>query len=176
MGSFGYALTLGAMSEMATALRRPAEARRYAELAAAAKADFHKAFYSPRFGAYGGDAGAVQSLTVPALVLDSPPAVLRQLCSGGEGCAAEAGMPRQPGRWDRHQGPLPSSPTTADARSRCNRVTPSLQSRHAFTAIVSRSRCNRVTPQVDGELDVQDDANGRRWDLAFGFKASYGEI
>jgi hypothetical protein len=35
------------------------------------------AFYSPRFGAYGGDAGAVQLLTAPALVIDASPAALK---------------------------------------------------------------------------------------------------
>ena len=111
----------------------------------------------------GSSAPDLAAAAAPSPLLDSPPPVLRQLCSGGEGCAAEAGMPRQPGRWDRHQGPLPRSQTTADARSRCNRVTPSLQSRHAFTAIASRSRCNRVTPSLQSCHALAAIASRRRW-------------
>lgn len=77
MGSFGYVQTLRAMAQMAIVLKKAEQSRRYAGLAAAATSDFHKAFYSPQFSAYGGDDGAVQSLTVPALVIDAPPATLK---------------------------------------------------------------------------------------------------
>eukprot|EP01047_Picozoa_sp_COSAG01_P021425 COSAG01_NODE_1242_length_11084_cov_178.815112_2_plen_282_part_00 len=77
MGSFGYVQTLQAMAQMAAVLHRAGAARRYHQMAATATADFHRAFYSPQFGAYGGDAGAVQSLTVPALVLGAAPPALK---------------------------------------------------------------------------------------------------
>eukprot|EP00035_Acanthoeca_spectabilis_P001493 m.80571 g.80571 ORF g.80571 m.80571 type:complete len:886 (-) comp10914_c0_seq1:148-2805(-) len=77
MGSFGYIQTLHAMADVATALNEFNASKRYATLAATATSSFHGVFYNPQFGAYGGDAGAMQSLTVPALVINSPPAALK---------------------------------------------------------------------------------------------------
>ena len=49
---------------MATVLNKTADAQRYETLNMNATKQFHATFYNPHSGAYGGDAGAVQSLTV----------------------------------------------------------------------------------------------------------------
>eukprot|EP00038_Savillea_parva_P031128 m.83033 g.83033 ORF g.83033 m.83033 type:complete len:249 (+) comp9514_c0_seq2:53-799(+) len=61
------------MSKMATLLGKTSDATRYESLATNATQVFHSTFYNPSFHAYGGDDGAVQSLTIPALVIDSAP-------------------------------------------------------------------------------------------------------
>jgi hypothetical protein len=76
MGSFNYILGLRAMASMAEVLGNASAAQRYNSTATAATGLFHNAFWSAKFGEYGGDAGAVQSLTTPALFIDSPPANL----------------------------------------------------------------------------------------------------
>ena len=73
MGAFNYVLALRAMAEMATVLGNSSMADRYSTHASAATTGFHKAFYNPTAKAYGGDPGAVQSLSTPAIVIDSPP-------------------------------------------------------------------------------------------------------
>ena len=76
MGGFNFVLDLRAMSEMALVLGKPTDASRYASLAEVATASFHSAFWSPQFHAYGGDYGAIQTLTLPALAIGAPPAAL----------------------------------------------------------------------------------------------------
>jgi hypothetical protein len=73
MGAFNYVLGLKAMAEMATTMGDAGNATRYAALAEAATGGFHAAFFNPQLDAYGGDAGAVQTLTTPALAINSPP-------------------------------------------------------------------------------------------------------
>ena len=53
-----------------------ANATRYDNLAKAATAEFHAAFFNSALGEYGGDDGATQSLSAPALAIGSPPANL----------------------------------------------------------------------------------------------------
>ena len=74
MGSFNYVLGLRAMAKMAAVVGNLPLAARYNTTAAAATAEFHKVFSSPKYNEYGGDVGAVQSLTTPALFIDAPPA------------------------------------------------------------------------------------------------------
>ena len=76
MGGFNYVLGLRAMASMADALGNASQAVRYSGLASKATAAFHTAFWNPTVDAYGGDVGATQSLTTPALFIDSPPASL----------------------------------------------------------------------------------------------------
>ena len=76
MGSFNYVLGLKAMAEMAGVVGNTSAAARYTSIATKATADFHAAFWNPAMQQYGGDAGAVQSLTTPALFINSPPANL----------------------------------------------------------------------------------------------------
>jgi hypothetical protein len=73
MGGFNYVLALRAMANMATVLSKTTEAAYYESLAMNATHAFHTTFYNAAMGAYGGDQGAVQSLTLPALVIGSPP-------------------------------------------------------------------------------------------------------
>lgn len=77
MGGFNYVLALKAMSQMAKALGKANDMTRYATLADAARQSFHSVFYNTATGTYGNDFGAVQSLTLPALDIGSPPAELR---------------------------------------------------------------------------------------------------
>jgi hypothetical protein len=49
---------------------------RYNTTANAATAEYHKAFWNPEFNEYGGDVGAIQSLSTPALFIDAPPTAL----------------------------------------------------------------------------------------------------
>ena len=77
MAGFNFVLTLRAMGSMAAALGNPGDAARYSALAAAATSGFHAAFYNASAKAYGDDAGAVQSLTLPALDIGAPPAAIR---------------------------------------------------------------------------------------------------
>ena len=73
MGGFNYVLVLRAMAGMATLLGHGADAANYTALAAGATAAFHRTFFNPALGRMGGDLGAVQSLTVPALAIGSAP-------------------------------------------------------------------------------------------------------
>jgi hypothetical protein len=74
MGGFSYVEGLRAMSRIATVLGNHSAAARYERLAIAGKEEFHSYFYDPVRGRYGGDEGAIQSLTLPALLIGSPPA------------------------------------------------------------------------------------------------------
>lgn len=76
MGSFNYVLGLRAMAAMAATIDNISFAVRYNTSAAVATAGFHKAFWSLEHGEYGGDLGATQSLTAPALFIGAPPAAL----------------------------------------------------------------------------------------------------
>lgn len=76
MGAFNYVLGLQAMASMAAVVGNSSAAARYTAIAAKATSDFHTAFWNPAMNQYGGDAGAVQSLTTPALFIESPPANL----------------------------------------------------------------------------------------------------
>lgn len=78
MGAFNYVLGLRAMADMATFLGNTSSAARYASIASTATAGFHAAFYNSELHAYGGDLGAVQSLTTPALQINAMPAALKQ--------------------------------------------------------------------------------------------------
>jgi hypothetical protein len=62
---------------MAKVLGKANDMTRYAAIADAARQSFHSAFYNQVTGTYGNDWGAVQSLTLPALDIGSPPAELR---------------------------------------------------------------------------------------------------
>lgn len=73
MGAFNYVLGLRSMATMAALQGDSVAVARYNSSAATATGLFHKAFWVPEMEAYGGDAGAVQSLSTPALVIDSPP-------------------------------------------------------------------------------------------------------
>ena len=64
------------MASMASSLGNSTASTRYASLASTATSSFHSAFYNTKMGQYGGDSGAVQSLTLPALFIHSPPAQL----------------------------------------------------------------------------------------------------
>lgn len=61
------------MAEMATVLGNKNATQRYQSLADAATAEFHLLFFNTTARQYGGDLGAVQSLSLPALEIDSPP-------------------------------------------------------------------------------------------------------
>ena len=76
MGGFSYVLGLRAMSRMAATLGNSSAAARYAELAETGTGEFHKYFYNSSVGRYGGDEGAIQSLSLPALKIGSPPPAL----------------------------------------------------------------------------------------------------
>eukprot|EP01046_Picozoa_sp_COSAG06_P011309 COSAG06_NODE_642_length_13482_cov_21.927296_7_plen_243_part_00 len=76
MGGFSYVLGLRAMSGMATVLGHSSAAAQYSQLASKATAEFHSYFFNSSVGRYGGDIGAIQSLSLPALKIDSPPASL----------------------------------------------------------------------------------------------------
>ena len=73
MGGFSYVMGLEAMSRMAKLMGRHAHSVRYARLAEDGRKDFHTLFYNTSVGRYGGDIGAIQSLTIPALQIGSPP-------------------------------------------------------------------------------------------------------
>ena len=64
------------MAKMAAIMGNTSLSDRYSQTADRGVTSFHQAFYNPAFGAYGGDAGAVQSLTSPALLIGSPPDTL----------------------------------------------------------------------------------------------------
>eukprot|EP00039_Didymoeca_costata_P030726 m.31059 g.31059 ORF g.31059 m.31059 type:complete len:1152 (-) comp8275_c0_seq1:33-3488(-) len=76
MGSFNYILGLRAMSQMASAMGLTSDSQRYAGLADAATHGFHTAFFNTQMQQYGGDMGAIQSLSTPALFIGSPPTQL----------------------------------------------------------------------------------------------------
>ena len=76
MGGFSYVLGLHAMSRMAGVLGHRGAAARYAQLAGDGTKEFHRRFYNASLGRYGGDLGAIQSLTLPALKIGSPPAAI----------------------------------------------------------------------------------------------------
>eukprot|EP01047_Picozoa_sp_COSAG01_P034302 COSAG01_NODE_2570_length_7441_cov_2.829202_4_plen_355_part_00 len=76
MAGFNYVLGLQAMAAMAAALGKTNDNLRYAKLADQARQGFHAAFYEGKTGTYGNDFGAVQSLTLPALQIHSPPTSL----------------------------------------------------------------------------------------------------
>lgn len=73
MGGFNYVLTLRAMADIAKALGDAGSATRYSTLAESSKHGFHTVFWNEKLRQYGGDAGAVQELTTPALALGSAP-------------------------------------------------------------------------------------------------------
>jgi hypothetical protein len=73
MAGFNYVLSLRSMASMAGVVGNASEAARYASLAEEATSSFHTAFWNPAVKEYGGDAGAVQSLSSPALHINSPP-------------------------------------------------------------------------------------------------------
>ena len=52
-------------------------AESYGELADAGATAFHQQYYNPQLGAYGGDGGAVQTLTLPALAIGAAPAAVQ---------------------------------------------------------------------------------------------------
>ena len=74
MGGFNYVLGLRAMSQMASVLGNSTAAARYAEYASKGTKEFHTYFFNATVGRYGGDIGATQSLSLPALKIGSPPA------------------------------------------------------------------------------------------------------
>ena len=74
MGGFNYVLGLRAMAQMATVLGNTTAAARYSLYAEKGTAEFHAFFYNASVGRYGGDKGAIQSLSLPALKIGSPPA------------------------------------------------------------------------------------------------------
>ena len=74
MGGFNYVLGLQAMSRIATVLGNSSAASRYAQYASKATEEFHSFFFNASVGRYGGDTGAIQSLSLPALKIGSPPA------------------------------------------------------------------------------------------------------
>ena len=78
MGAFNYVLGLRAMADMATFLGNNSASVRYAALANNAADGFHATFYNTELNAYGGDIGAAQSLTTPALQINAMPAALKQ--------------------------------------------------------------------------------------------------
>ena len=74
MGGFNYVLGLRAMASMAQgAMNDVAAAAKYTALADTGTREFHARFYNEQLQAYGGDAGAVQTLTTPALAIGSAP-------------------------------------------------------------------------------------------------------
>jgi alpha-L-rhamnosidase len=78
MGSFNFVLGLKAMASMATVLGNTTAATRYAAAAERGRQVFHTAFYNPQLHAYGGDDGAVQTLTLPAIDIGAPPQALME--------------------------------------------------------------------------------------------------
>eukprot|EP01047_Picozoa_sp_COSAG01_P022439 COSAG01_NODE_1331_length_10699_cov_28.574717_3_plen_247_part_00 len=74
MGGFSYVKVLQAMQRMAQVLGKPSD--RYKKLEATATVDFHTIFWNPALNAYGGDFGATQSLSLPALYIHATPAPL----------------------------------------------------------------------------------------------------
>eukprot|EP01052_Picozoa_sp_SAG31_P058021 SAG31_NODE_17497_length_668_cov_1.583480_1_plen_88_part_10 len=77
MGGFSYVLGLRAMAAMAAVLGNSSAAARYATLAERGTTEFHTFFFNKTVQRYGGDLGAIQSLTLPALEIGAPPAALR---------------------------------------------------------------------------------------------------
>lgn len=73
MGGFSYVLGLRAMSQIATILGNSSAAARYDRLARVGTEEFHSFFYNTSVGRYGGDTGAIQSLSLPALKIHSAP-------------------------------------------------------------------------------------------------------
>jgi alpha-L-rhamnosidase len=73
LGGYSYVLALRAMETVAGALgeKYSADHTRYATLATQARQSFHKRFYNETAGLYGGDRGAVQMLSIPALTIDA---------------------------------------------------------------------------------------------------------
>lgn len=76
MGGFSYVLGLRAMSSMAAVLGNSSAAARYDYFARKGTTEFHSFFYNSTVGRYGGDIGAIQSLSLPALKIGSPPAAV----------------------------------------------------------------------------------------------------
>ena len=76
MGGFNYVLGLRAMSDIATVLGNSSAATRYSTLAQTGTTEFQKFFWNETVQRYGGDLGAIQSLTLPALKIGAPPAAL----------------------------------------------------------------------------------------------------
>lgn len=97
MGGFNYVLALRAMSDIAQVLGHSAESERYASLGVNATQEFHRAFYNAKFHAYGGDNGAVQSLTIPALAIQSaPPEITKELITALGADVANPGQGQPP--------------------------------------------------------------------------------
>lgn len=76
MGGFNYVLGLRAMAQIAGVVGNSSAAARYSWYATKGTKEFHAYFYNSSAGRYGGDIGATQSLSLPALKIGSaPPAV-----------------------------------------------------------------------------------------------------
>ena len=73
MAGFSYILGLRAMAYMAVVLGQTSAAVRYSHLASQGTEEFHSFFYNSSVGRYGGDVGAIQSLSLPALQIGSAP-------------------------------------------------------------------------------------------------------
>ena len=73
MGGFSYVLSLRAMSQMADLMNDRTASARYGSLATKATAEFHSIFWNAGQQRYGGDPGAIQSLSLPALDIGAPP-------------------------------------------------------------------------------------------------------
>ena len=73
MGGFSYVLSLRAMSQMADLMGDRNASARYGSLATKATAEFHSLFWNADKQRYGGDPGAIQSLSLPALDIGAPP-------------------------------------------------------------------------------------------------------
>ena len=73
MGGFSYVLSLRAMSQMADLMGDRNASARYGSLATKATAEFHSIFWNAGQQRYGGDPGAIQSLSLPALDIGAPP-------------------------------------------------------------------------------------------------------
>ena len=73
MGGFSFVKVLEAMAQMAQVVGKPAESDRYRRLATTATDAFHSMFWNPDLKAYGGDYGATQSLSLPALYIRATP-------------------------------------------------------------------------------------------------------
>ena len=73
MGGFSYVLSLRAMSQMADLMGDLRASARYGSLATKATAEFHSIFWNAGQQRYGGDPGAIQSLSLPALDIGAPP-------------------------------------------------------------------------------------------------------
>jgi alpha-L-rhamnosidase len=74
MAGFSYVLALRSMSKIAAVLGNSTAAAHYEALASSATQEFHAYFFNASVGRYGGDEGAIQSLSLPALEIGSPPA------------------------------------------------------------------------------------------------------